>query len=117
SISWMISFIILPVFPSVSKIQIILWFFIVVMLSFPNCKINIGLYITNRRDDGYHDLETVFYPLTPLHDALEIVPAEQSELHVTGKIVSGNKDDNLVWKAYRLLQNDFGGQIGELHIH
>lgn len=87
------------------------------MLSFPNCKINIGLYITNRREDGYHDLDTVFYPLTSLHDALEIIPAEHAALHISGRTVSGNKGDNLVWKAYKLLQTVFPDSIGELDIY
>ena len=87
------------------------------MLSFPNCKINIGLYITNRRTDGYHDLETIFYPITSLHDALEIIPAEQAALHISGKAVQGDKEDNIVWKAYKLLQRDFPDKIGELEIH
>lgn len=73
------------------------------MLCFPNCKINLGLYITRRRADGYHDLETVFYPV-PLRDALEVVPAAaaQPAMHITGLAVAGNTTDNLVWKAYRM---------------
>jgi 4-diphosphocytidyl-2-C-methyl-D-erythritol kinase len=73
------------------------------MLCFPNCKINLGLYITRRRADGYHDLETVFYPV-PLRDALEVVPAAgaQPAMHLTGLAVAGNTTDNLVWKAYRM---------------
>ncbi|WP_315814904.1 hypothetical protein [Paraflavitalea speifideaquila] len=43
------------------------------MILFPNCKINLGLHITRKRPDGYHDLETVFYPL-PLQDALKLPP-------------------------------------------
>lgn len=87
------------------------------MLTFPNCKINIGLYITNRRQDGYHDLETVFYPLKSLHDALEIVPsATETALYMSGRKIAGDTDDNLVMKAYRLLQNRFP-QIGKLDIH
>ena len=75
------------------------------MLCFPNCKINLGLYVTNRRDDGYHDIETVFYPL-PLLDVLEIVPAAETQLHLSGLAVSGNIADNLVWKAYQLLHKN-----------
>ena len=80
------------------------------MVSFPNCKINIGLYITNRRSDGYHDLETIFYPVS-LRDALEIVPAIETNLHVSGKEVSGNTTDNLVWKAWQLLQQKYPAQV------
>lgn len=80
------------------------------MVSFPNCKINIGLYITNRRADGYHDLETIFYPVS-LTDALEIVPAKETSLHITGKEVAGNTTDNLVWKAWQLLQQRYPAQV------
>lgn len=75
------------------------------MLSFPNCKINIGLFVTGRRADGYHDLESVFYPLA-LHDALEIVPSASgtTSLHTEGLPVQGDMNDNLVMKAWRLLQ-------------
>lgn len=75
------------------------------MVCFPNCKINLGLYITNKRPDGYHDLETVFYPV-PLKDALEIIPAQETKLHLSGKAVAGNEHDNLIWKAYQLLKQD-----------
>ena len=80
------------------------------MISFPNCKINIGLYITNRRDDGYHDLETVFYPVS-LNDVLEITPANATNLFITGKEVAGNTTDNLVWKAWQLLQHKYPTQV------
>lgn len=76
------------------------------MLCFPNCKINLGLYITNKRPDGYHDLETVFYPV-PVKDALEVVPAQETKLHMSGKAVAGNGQDNLVWKAYSLLKQQY----------
>ncbi|MET0299920.1 MAG: hypothetical protein ABW036_09165, partial [Flavitalea sp.] len=46
------------------------------MISFPNCKINLGLHVVSKRTDGYHNLETVFYPL-PLTDILEILPKDQ----------------------------------------
>src|ERR1700722_11083354 len=86
------------------------------MLSFPNCKINIGLYVTQRREDGFHDIETIFYPLT-LHDALEIVPADKTQIHLSGFEVAGNKQDNLVWKAYDLLQANFNDKIPNLNIY
>ena len=57
------------------------------MITFPNAKINIGLQVTERRPDGYHNLDTVFYPI-PLHDALEVVPAQEEgydcRLHLSG---------------------------------
>ena len=86
------------------------------MLSFPNCKINLGLYITRRREDGYHDLETVFYPLS-LHDVLEVVPAAKTLLHMSGLPVAGNEQDNLVLKAYHLLNTAYPGKIPALDIY
>lgn len=86
------------------------------MLSFPNCKINIGLYVTQKRPDGYHNLETLFYPL-PLTDVLEFVPAPESKMHLSGLSVAGNTDNNLVWKAYMLLQQYYPEQIPQLDIY
>lgn len=76
------------------------------MLQFPNCKINIGLYITSKRPDGYHNLETVFYPVL-LHDALEIVPAEETSLHLSGRAVAGDVQNNLIWRAYEMMKAQF----------
>ena len=91
------------------------------MVVFPNCKINLGLFITNRRTDGYHDLETVFYPVKGLRDALEIVPSKTGEtsLSITGKSVAGNTEQNLVWKAFQLLEKVFGDKMkpAEIHLH
>lgn len=86
------------------------------MLCFPNCKINLGLYVTGRRDDGYHNIETVFYPL-PCSDALEIVPATPGQIHLYGKAVAGDPKDNLVTKAFDLLRQQFGNRVPELDIH
>jgi 4-diphosphocytidyl-2-C-methyl-D-erythritol kinase len=86
------------------------------MLAFPNCKINLGLYITKRRDDGYHDLETVFYPLK-LRESLEIVPSKKASLHVTGLPVMGKPENNLVWKAYELMKTKFPGKIPPFNIY
>ena len=65
------------------------------MVVFPNAKINIGLYVTEQRPDGYHNLETVFYPV-PLQDVLELVPAKTEDLSVSGIAVPGIKEENLV---------------------
>lgn len=87
------------------------------MIRFPNAKINLGLYITNRRPDGYHDLETVFYPIK-LTDALEIIPAhEKAAFHPSGLPIAGNANKNLVWKAYSLLKEKYPEQVGELDIY
>lgn len=91
------------------------------MITFPCAKINLGLNIVSKRPDGYHNLETVFYPI-PLIDALEIkymdekFPSESPcDLKITGKDVDCNEEDNLVIKAYQLLAADF--QLPRVHAH
>lgn len=76
------------------------------MISFPNAKINLGLRVIRKRDDGYHDLDTVFYPL-PLTDVLEVVPSDDTQLFSSGLTVESNPEHNLVWKAYQLLKKDY----------
>lgn len=80
------------------------------MLQLPNCKINIGLNIVGRRADGYHDLETVFFPV-PLRDNLEFKPLTGSDepfrLTVSGMQVAGNAEDNLVVRVYLSVKNEF----------
>jgi len=79
------------------------------LIVFPNAKINLGLRILRKRDDGYHDLETVFHPL-PLSDVLEMIRAvspKQAGLTVTGDSIAGDPADNLCMKAYELLSRDF----------
>ncbi|MDR2138023.1 MAG: 4-(cytidine 5'-diphospho)-2-C-methyl-D-erythritol kinase [Tannerella sp.] len=73
------------------------------MLCFPCAKINIGLRVLRRRNDGYHEIETVFYPV-PLRDALEAVPAKAFAFHASGLPLNVAAEDNLVWKALKLLQ-------------
>lgn len=91
------------------------------MITFPCAKINLGLNIVSERPDGYHNLETVFYPI-PLTDALEIkymdekFPSESPcDLKITGNNVDCNEEDNLVIKAYQLLAADF--QLPRVHAH
>ena len=78
--------------------------------TFPIAKINIGLYVTRRREDGYHDLETIFYPI-PLHDNLSISPLKMSDapyhLQTAGHKIEGNSDDNLIVKVYKQLAEEF----------
>ncbi len=80
------------------------------MVVFPNCKINLGLNIINKRADGFHNLETCFLPV-PITDALEIIPSNNQtnpvEFTCTGLPVAGNPDDNLCVKAYWLLKNKY----------
>lgn len=85
------------------------------MIVFPNCKINLGLRITSKRADGFHNLETVFYPL-PWQDALEVIKAKQDSFTITGVSIPGKTNDNICLKAVTLLKQDFP-QIEFLNIH
>jgi 4-diphosphocytidyl-2-C-methyl-D-erythritol kinase len=87
------------------------------MLFFPNCKINLGLRILAKRPDGYHDLETVFYPL-PLKDALELIPTNNTEpgFSAYGLPIPGDPAGNLCLKAWRLLKQDLP-DLPAIHIH
>ena len=76
------------------------------MILFPNAKINIGLNIISKRPDGYHNLESIFYPLA-IKDALEVVEADVLQFSSSGLTIPGNPDDNLCLKAYHLLKRDF----------
>lgn len=78
------------------------------MICFPNAKINLGLNVVSRREDGYHNLETIFYPIA-LKDALEIVPSKNNEPYrffQTGMQMQGNAEDNLVIKAWKLISDE-----------
>ncbi len=76
------------------------------MICFPNAKINLGLNIVSRLPNGYHNIETVFYPI-PLCDVLEFVPAQKTSLYVEGVDFEGDIENNLVVRVLRLLQKDF----------
>lgn len=98
------------------------------MIKFPCCKINLGLNVVERRPDGYHNIETVFYPI-PLCDALEVklmderypsdVPCDLLvKTNRNGKLVTDDlcpEQDNLVVKAYNILANDFA--LPRVHAH
>jgi len=88
------------------------------VIVFPNCKINLGLRVLQKRSDGFHDIETIFYPV-PLKDALEIIPAhdiQQPTISNYGLPVKGNTADNLCIKAWQLLKKDFP-VLPAVHIH
>ena len=79
------------------------------MITYPNAKINLGLNIVEKRPDGYHNLEPVFYPIN-LQDALEVNLMEGEEefsLKVSGVPIEGEPENNLVVKAYRLIKKDY----------
>lgn len=84
------------------------------MLTFPHCKINIGLYVTAKRPDGFHNIETIFLPIS-LCDKLEIEKSDNFLFQQEGLQIDGNPNDNLCVKAYQLMKNDFP-QIGPVRI-
>ncbi len=87
------------------------------MIVFPNCKINLGLHIIGKRNDGYHYLETVFYPL-PFTDMLEAISADNFKFTTSGVPIESEPANNLCLKALHLLQKDFPQCTGlKLHLH
>ena len=91
------------------------------MVVFPNCKINLGLTVLNKREDGYHNIETIFFPL-PLKDALEIVNNDVSQPAITftvsGLPIQADPLNNLCVKAYYLLKEDLPGLPPiKMHLH
>ena len=89
------------------------------MITFPNAKINLGLNVVEKRPDGYHNLETVFYPIN-LQDALEVNQLENSDvpyrLRVSGAPLDGSPEDNLVAKAYNLLNELYHLPPVDIHL-
>ena len=89
------------------------------MVSFPNAKINIGLNIIGKRPDGFHNLNTIFYPIG-IRDAIEIIEDHNNQNQIdfsqTGIPIPGDDTDNLCIKAYQLLKNDFP-QLPNIQMH
>ncbi len=92
------------------------------MIIFPNAKINLGLNITEKRSDGYHNLETVFYPV-PWEDALEVTISKPNNngkkytLHLSGRKIDDSTGDNLVVKAYKLLDSLFDLPAVDIYLY
>lgn len=91
------------------------------MIIFPIAKINLGLNVVSRREDGYHNLETVFYPV-PIKDALEVFPMDERfpsdvrcDLKVSNLSIEGDEQKNLVVKAYNMLAADYS--LPRVHAH
>ncbi|PWH86807.1 4-(cytidine 5'-diphospho)-2-C-methyl-D-erythritol kinase [Brumimicrobium oceani] len=76
------------------------------MISFPICKINLGLSILAKRKDGYHEINSLMYPV-PVKDVLEIVPADEFKFQSAGLPIPGETKNNLVLRAYELMQKEF----------
>ena len=93
------------------------------MITFPIAKINLGLNVVERRPDGYHNLETVFYPVSGISDALELTimnphfpSTVDCDIKVSNLVVEGDEQRNLVVRAYQLLKQDFH-QMPRVHAH
>lgn len=90
------------------------------MIAYPHAKINFGLNVVSKRGDGYHNLETVFYPVQWC-DILEIWPGPQHsrgiEVHMSGLPVAGKHADNLCVKAYELLRKNYAVRSVKLYLH
>ncbi|MDR0573235.1 MAG: 4-(cytidine 5'-diphospho)-2-C-methyl-D-erythritol kinase [Tannerella sp.] len=84
------------------------------MICFPNAKINLGLHITGKRFDGYHTIETIFYPI-PLRDALEVVKGEKTSFTQTGIKPETSPEENTVMKAHALMSKKYG--VPPFHIY
>jgi 4-diphosphocytidyl-2-C-methyl-D-erythritol kinase len=85
------------------------------MVTFPNCKINLGLNILQKREDGFHDIETVFFPIT-FTDILELISSEKKTELINTGISVAESENNLCLKAYHLLKKDFP-ELPEIKIH
>lgn len=85
------------------------------MILYPNCKINIGLRVISKRADGYHNLETIFYPILGLYDVLMITASGQFSFVQDGLAVDCPAEDNLILKCYRRMQARYP-QIGNVSI-
>lgn len=87
------------------------------MIAFPNAKINLGLRITGRRDDGFHDIDTYMFPVN-LSDALEIVPSEDGfSFDVSGIVTGIDSENNTCVRAYRLMKDNYNIPDVKIHLH
>ena len=86
------------------------------MISFPNAKINLGLRITEKRPDGFHNLQSCFYPVG-WSDALEVIPSDAFGFSSSGLSIPGATNTNLCVRAYDLLKADFDLPPVQLHLH
>lgn len=87
------------------------------MIAFPNAKINLGLRVLRKRHDGYHDIESVLYPVRHVKDVLEIVPASKLRFETSGLPIPGHPDDNLILKAFDIIKNAHGIDPVAIHLH
>ncbi len=87
------------------------------MIVFPNAKINLGLHITEKRSDGYHNIETCFVPVG-WSDILEIIPSDyNTSINISGISIPDEPEKNLVLKAYQLLRKEYDLPAVSVHLH
>lgn len=86
------------------------------MLVFPTCKINLGLQITEKRSDGFHNLQSCFYPVG-WSDVLEVIPSAEFAFSYSGLPIPGELTNNLCVQAYNLLKTDFNLPPVQIHLH
>ncbi|MBE0654821.1 MAG: 4-(cytidine 5'-diphospho)-2-C-methyl-D-erythritol kinase [Bacteroidales bacterium] len=86
------------------------------MIGFPNAKINIGLKITGKFPDGYHEIKSLMIP-TGFYDILEILPSRQDELSITGLKIPGHPDENILWKVLITLRENYSVPPLKIHLH
>ena len=90
------------------------------MIVYPNAKINLGLHVTQKRDDGYHELQTFFYPIG-YSDILEIIESKQSQapivFHCSGIPIPGNWEENVCYRAWKMLAQEYQLPAVEMHLH
>lgn len=91
-------------------------FYLYPMICFPNAKINLGLRILSKREDGFHNIETIIYPV-PLRDALEFLPAKSFQITISGFPLERQIKDNLIYKAWTLLSENFNLPPLRVHLH
>lgn len=88
------------------------------MIDFPGSKVNLGLRITQKLDNGYHSLESVFLPIQ-FSDVLEIIPTSDSEtqFNYSGFEISGDSKNNLIYRAWQILNEDFSIPPSKIYLH
>lgn len=87
------------------------------MIVFPNAKINLGLNILYKRDDGFHEIDSIFYPIEGLRDVLEIIESNHFQFTSSGLYIPGDEQQNLCVKAYHLLKKDYDLPPVKMHLH
>ena len=89
------------------------------MLTYPNAKINLGLHVVEKRTDGYHNIQTIFYPVKGLSDILEVLPSKtnRTTLTNTGLLIDAPTETNLCVKAWSLLNKEHNIPAVDIYLH